>query len=471
MLVLVLRSPFNPLLVALILIGDFALFEYSVSARNYGISMLLLFLIAASYGRHRERGVVLGGLLFLLANTNVHSTILAVAFLLFWVIDIWQDERIERMPALRTFALNAALVAVGIALCFITVYPTYNDAAVAEGTGRSAPAELLKMIFPAPYFIEMLAPARLTEHLDDVPVRVVVSVFLYATTLGLVRRPGAFLAAVASLAGLALVFTAVYPGSYRHVALWLAFLIALYWIVYAQPETALRAHRGSYVRPLELIGWGAFVVLLAMQAQKGVVVAAQIVGNGPPFSESRNFGAFVRSRPELRDAVIIADPDYLLEPLPYYIDNRTYLLREQRFGRVVRFTRSARMEISLEDILSTARRLRQETGKPIVILLSTPLDPDRARSYREGIGWTLNTTPPQVHAFRASTRLMKHFGPALSDEMFDAYVLAPGIGGSLSHAVGDWLIWSRFPSVSLNHAAENPSARAMWSTVFRCGRS
>ena len=34
-------------------------------ARNYGISMLLLFLLATFYERHRERGFLIGALLFL----------------------------------------------------------------------------------------------------------------------------------------------------------------------------------------------------------------------------------------------------------------------------------------------------------------------------------------------------------------------------------------------------------------------
>jgi hypothetical protein len=44
-------------------------------ARNYGIGMLILFALAIAYQRWRGRGVALGALLFLLANTNVIATI------------------------------------------------------------------------------------------------------------------------------------------------------------------------------------------------------------------------------------------------------------------------------------------------------------------------------------------------------------------------------------------------------------
>ena len=47
-LLLLLKSPFPWQVICLILLGHFFLFEYSVMARNYGISMLLLFAVATS---------------------------------------------------------------------------------------------------------------------------------------------------------------------------------------------------------------------------------------------------------------------------------------------------------------------------------------------------------------------------------------------------------------------------------------
>ncbi|WP_246708651.1 hypothetical protein [Rhizobium ruizarguesonis] len=65
---LLFRSPFPLILVVLIMASDAFAYEYSVMARNYGISALLLFVIAANYQAWRKRGYLIGGLLFLLAN-------------------------------------------------------------------------------------------------------------------------------------------------------------------------------------------------------------------------------------------------------------------------------------------------------------------------------------------------------------------------------------------------------------------
>jgi hypothetical protein len=80
---LVWRAPFRWPLVALVALSNFAVWEYSVMARNYGITMLVLFAFAAGYERWRRRGWVVGLWLLLLANTNVHSVLLAGALGLF----------------------------------------------------------------------------------------------------------------------------------------------------------------------------------------------------------------------------------------------------------------------------------------------------------------------------------------------------------------------------------------------------
>src|SRR6476646_1440224 len=122
-LLLVLRSPFRWWMVALLLMSSFLVFEYSVMARNYGISVLLLFLLANYYPHYRNRGIVLGILLFLLANTNAHSVLLAGAFLLYWLLDILLEDGFRSKNSLRTFLVNAAIGAAGVAVCFATIYP------------------------------------------------------------------------------------------------------------------------------------------------------------------------------------------------------------------------------------------------------------------------------------------------------------------------------------------------------------
>jgi len=131
----------------------------------------------------------------------------------------------------------------------------------------------------------------------------------------------------------------------------------------------------------------------------------------------------ISRNPDLQDAIIIADPDFLLEPLSFYVTNSTYLMRERRFGNIVIFTKKAKLQLSLNDILNDARRLRTEFGKPVVILLLHRLEVSEPRKIiKEGYNWELLTTPEQVRTFQASTRFIKRFDPTYSGESFDVYV-------------------------------------------------
>jgi hypothetical protein len=258
-------------------------------------------------------------------------------------------------------------------------------------------------------------------------MQILLSLILFGSTLGLIRRPGAFLAAVASLIGYSLFSKLVYTGSYRHEAMWLAFLISMYWIACTkgtQPEWKGSGRLEQFVRPASRVGWALFVVLLALQVPREVEDIANIAGQRAPFSRSRDLATLVAQHPDLKDALIVADPDYFVESLPYYMTNSTYLMRERRFGNITTFTRNARLQLSLDDILQDARKLRQQTGKPVLILLHERLDPLKPETvHAEGFNWELVTSPEQVRNFQQSTRLVESFARAFGDESYDVYAL------------------------------------------------
>jgi hypothetical protein len=439
-LLLVLRSPFSLPLIALLLLGRFSIFEYSVMARNYGISMLLLFLFATLYKRYCNRGFLLGVVLFLLANCNAHSVLFVGALLLYWLVDIVTDDGVQRSRALRTFLLNGAIAVFGVAICLLTIFPPFNDAAMINSPAGSTFKLLFKGVFlPAAQFEDLMLPVpqKLSGGGIVKPsfwtppyvgfLQLLLSLIMFGSTLGLVRRIGAFLAASATLVGLSMFFVLVYPGGYRHQALWLVFLITMYWLVASKSrprEPVLPGRLKPLIPPFSKIGSMLFVLLLLLQVPTSIRLVANAVCHGTPNSRSRDLAALVAKRPDLQQAIIIADPDFLVETLPYYISNRTYLMREQRFGNVVRFTRKARLQLSLNDVLVNARCLRSETGKPVMILLTLRLDAALPpQIYREGFTWELVTTPAQIRAFQSSTQLIERFAPALSNESFDAYIL------------------------------------------------
>jgi len=391
---------------------------------------MLMFVFAALYRRFRARGVALGVVLFLLANCNVHSALLVGAWLLFWLVDLWLDK--PRDPAaLRNFVLNAVIAFAGVAACAATVYPPTNDLLQLDlGDTPIARAALEGLLLPGSTFGELMGLTKLLDLLPMpiliFPAQALLSLILVGSTLGLVRRPAALVAALVALVGLSCLFAVLYRGAYRHQALWLVFLMSLYWIAMADPARQIGG-AGPWMQRLRVLGVRVFGLMLVVQMLYGAVMFERIAKDGKPESRSGDLAQLIVHKPELSDAIIVADPDYLVDPLAYYgLRNPTYLMREQRFGNIVTFTRSARLNLSLDDILHEARRLRGDHGRPVVILLNQRLDPSQpSQAIKESYGWRLTTTPEQVRTFLSSTRKLASFGPVTccSEETFDVYVL------------------------------------------------
>lgn len=416
------RAPFRPLVVALILFGAYTLDEYTVIARNYGMAMLLMLAFAWAYPRWRGRGVGLGVVLALLCNTNVPAVLLAGALGLFWGVETLATDGWRWTPAWRRWAVNMAVAALGVVACIAEVYPPYNDAAVSPLVGRLSVGTVLFAAVNVPTAFGTLVPQA---WWDLQLSTLLLAAMLVGSVLGLIRSPAGLVAGLFGMVALPLFFQIVYPGSYRHQAQFITFLLTLYWLV--ADGHGGRWRSTAWLRPVTLsmlqrFGQTAFVTLLTTQVvvSVGVVTAA---ADNIPASRSRDLAALLHRR-GLDRAVVIANPDVLLEPLPYYASHPQWLVRERKWGHVVAFTKRAAAALTLDDILATARDLQARTGRPVVIVTQVPLDANApAKTRQQGYLGTLGTSPAQVRAFLAGTRLLARLGPAITDESYDVYVL------------------------------------------------
>lgn len=418
------RSPFRLGVIALIMFGAVGLFEYAVTARNYGISMALLFALADRYPRHRDRGVLLGLLLALLCNTNVPSTFLAAAFLSFWLIELVGDEGLRWTPRYRVLAINTGIAAIGAAACFLQVFPTAHDAAVIPHPDGITPTSVAKALLnPLASFPEL---ASLVIELGPA-ARFVLALAIAGSLIGLLRSPGAFLSALAVLGIFELFFQLVYPGGYRHQALFLVYLITMYWLV-AQGRGGhwpVKWRLAERITSLTRMGAALFVTLLALQIPRSAALAVADA-RGVPFSRSKDLAKLL-AREKLTHAILISDQDMFLEPMPYYTSNPLYFLREQRFGDVVRFTRNARLDLTLDDVLSDARTLQARWRRPVVIVLHHRPDPEKPPTLIPAFyAGSFAMTPDQARRFQAATRKLASFAPTITDESYDVYLLAAG---------------------------------------------
>lgn len=412
-------SPFPARLVALLLAGHAFVFEYAVVSRNYGVGAMFLLALAAAYPRYRDRSLVLGLLLALTANCSLPSALAAGAFTLFWLGDLVTRDGLRATPALRNWLLNAALAALGAGIAAATIYPTYNDAAFRAPQGPLGALALDALLKPGFAFAALICGDRVAM-LPPLSAPLIIlggSALLFAACLGLARRPAAVVAALGSLLAMSLLFRVGVHGNYRHEAIWFSLLVALFWIVWRDDAPVSEG-----LRKLQAWGLAAFLALAGLQAVSGAIDVARLFAAGPPYSNAENVAKLVRSRPDLAQATILSDADYLLEPLPYYLGNPLYLVHEDRVGRFMRFAKAYSRPLTLGELLRKAQELRAKG--PVLILLTNTTDTLTAgKPVEYSYDWTFSASSDDLSAFAAATEKLAGFRTAVTDETYDVYLV------------------------------------------------
>jgi hypothetical protein len=406
-------SPFPFWIRYLFIFSALPFYEYSVIPRNYGISMLLLFVGAVLYRKRAKHPLSLAFVLALLANTNVHSAIFAGLIAGLWAWDTAVERRTAPPQRKDLFLyLPFIIVFAGLLLCVVFAMPKENTIVTSirhSVTSRDVARSLLDAVLRPGQTFSQIMPAMIPG--------LVASIVLFLAAFGLLCRPSLLLAALGGQIALGLLFRVVYPGAYRHQGLFLIFLVFLYWLLIESlnDRTMIRVKRLSF-------SIGLYVALVALIA--GNVVRAESVIRtdfNREMSASPAFGEFLKKSVTYHDAVIVPEPDYLLESLPYYTRNRIYFAREHRVGTTVSFTTEARYRLSLGELLSVARDMKA-SGQPVLIVLGhSEVEKDNSGekkySYNRVFSWDTNESAN----FFESTALVRDFKSAYSDENYRVY--------------------------------------------------
>src|SRR5207244_11275316 len=115
-----------------------------------------------------------------------------------------------------------------------------------------------------------------------------------------------------------------------------------------------------------------------------------------------------------RHAVIVAEPGYLLESLPYYANNVIYFPRERRTGLTTAFTKTSLSRVSLGEVLAAAREVQARYHRPVLIALGhrevgSRDAGEKTFSYNMVFSWSAN----EVDELRRSTEVVADFEGSL----------------------------------------------------------
>ncbi|MCL6698209.1 hypothetical protein LZ496_05360 [Sphingomonas sp. NSE70-1] len=400
-----LYSPFRLAIIGLVLFSFYGAFEYVVVARNYDIAVLVMFLIAALYDRIKN-SIWLGLLIALLANTNVPSCILAGCFLLFRFIELYSDKSAERSDWVRFFA-NSVIAAIGAWLCFITVYPPFNDGAVSSNLDTLSLATFGRALVDTEHGFHVASSSPL-----------LLNIVMFVSILSLVRNRPALVAAIVAFVALKQFYYIVYPSDYRHEMLFPIYLLSLHWIVIKGGGEPLPERH--WTKSMEVVGaWTLACLLLAQTVRLTFPIEGRI--RGTPYTRSADVAELLK-QPSLQGAILMGDPDTVLDAFNYYVDNPVWMMREGRFGEFSRLIKNSRSDLTLDDVVSDARRLHRSTGRPVVYLSTTNLDRYERAKLKYMFHNVLTVTPENKARFLASMGFVARLRPALSGESYDVYV-------------------------------------------------
>ena len=403
------RSPFNLVQKALWACGYFAVFEFGVLSRSYSLGLLYVAAICALSPRTRLRWPWSGFLLALLALTSAFGAILAVAL----GLGLGCDELIRRRRSEADLS-SAQSLALGGAVAFAALLWAYSqtipppDGGVYRawrtrfdpGLAGSAMASVWRALMPIPKFQREFWNTNVLDGRVGVSAVIAIALLLLFAWV-LARRPGALVVWLSGTGAVVLFLYGRlgYASSSRHYGHIFVLLGASMWLAPAMAEVDLpsvmrrrepgdKAPDGQPARGDAGLAAGRaalWTAVLAVQAVAGVF--AVVLDLASPFSNGRDVADYVRSH-DLDDAIIVGEPDVAASTVAAYLDRDVYYPAGQRFGQYVIWDK-ARVK-PLEPLREVVRRLSDDSGEPVLILVNQPIDTsqlplDLLASFEDGI--------------------------------------------------------------------------------------
>jgi len=424
---LVLRfAPFPFWVRLLTVFGVFLGYEYSVVARNYGIGIVFMLAACVALPSRHERPIPLGVALALLANTSVHATFASLIIGFVWSTDVLQPS--HRSALFRPASVAAFAIAVaGICVALVTAHPS-ADLAWAISVGQLDAGQIVRLLIadPGRVLIETIQAgvtsgvsfwARIGVDRDMVSKAVAdFGIIWLAWSL---RRDRVCLAGmVLAIFGFEMIFRLVYPGALRHEGILVFVLISLVWIACSSPTATAKDRRA--------ISLGLLPLLIAQTIALPVLAYRDFTR---PESSGKAFGALIRQDARYGNAIVMGEPDYMMETVAYYVPNRIYMPRQEEFQHRVYFDRGAkrRLNFNLGALTQLADSLSCTSGRPVLLAISDPkvLTDSEGEDHPAYRGTVFRWNSAERARLLTRARLVSSFTGATTDENYRVFEIAP----------------------------------------------
>lgn len=395
-------SPFSLPVKILILCGYFFSYEWSVIARNYAISVLLLFGICALFKDRWRNILYMASLFFLLCHTNIHSIIMTIVMITFIMIEFAVAYAAKARDAHRYLprvALGLLIVIIGILTGAKQTAPPTDSGFATDwyykwtDQRRQATAEkIIRSQIPLP--AEKLSfwnSNRLLEqpNLKDgeeasfsIPPEKRLKyglALLLCLAIPFFKRPWPGLAYICTSFALLAFFYIKYPGAIRHhgflylsllTALWISHDYTPWHLPWRIPEMTL-----AFVDKYRVV---MLLPLFAIHAWSGYEAIRHDWKD--TFSVAKETAAWLNEEFPDHDTVIFAGEwGAATSPIVGFLQlKQIYYLERGEFGSYVIWD-NKRNKHPHSELTSSLPELMRETGKDAVIIAQQTLREARLR--------------------------------------------------------------------------------------------
>lgn len=412
-------APFPLFIKALWLFGFYPLYEYAVVCRSYGLGMLFIFLFLSFFPSREKNPWSLAISLACIANTSAFAWIVSAALSLSLVFEFFLAKHFRVTRLSPKLILISAFVMAAHMLAAFQMWP--DSKTVVSGVHT----------LDVPHVVLALRQALVHQGATfhngfSLPFPWAVPLILIATYALMIRTPANIIFLLALAVGMELFNALIYSGlALRHQGMLVLGVLSAYWLDEIRRaeifvETSWFTKFEPLRKQLKLVALAAICALQVYAAAKAVKTDILY-----PMSSAEELSRFVAARAELQSAIIIAEPDFVAETLPYYLKNKIYFPREGEFKRFVSFSAASRSDFSLSELITSAERISQVQKTNVLLLLPTDIEEEKAHDFLYGRSFVVDEAG--ITELRNKAEMLTKLDNAQQDENYSVWLLrAPG---------------------------------------------
>lgn len=346
---LFLRVYKTPIFISILYIFSvFMMWENTVMCRNYGISVLIIVIFTKLYNDRKFTLCIFS--LILLCQTNIIGLVVSVC--LFGYL-IYKNAIEERIISIKKSVVFGAFIFISVLFFY---YSTKTDSL---SVLHNPELFNFKLMLSSLFFPSEL----LSAFFDGYPV--ICFLVLLILIIYFIQDKIIFITFYIGCVLLNYIDSVIYGLSQRHLGVFFAFFMFLVNQYYFSNSKfsdkydliKIKKWGNSYLLPV------LFIVLAFINVLKCVNDIRYDI------SSSRAISEFISSNNKYKNAVIVSEPDFYSESISYYLDNKIYQPRENRYAKITRFITENKNELHLSQIIDFRDSLFITENKRVLLMV------------------------------------------------------------------------------------------------------